>query len=84
LLGTRDRESVGYVLGVNLPIENEAYQYWPINPPLPGGFTNDPFDIYTVELCGDGIDNDGDFLADEDCERMLLSYCYSHTCIQSQ
>ena len=67
--GTRDRESVGYVLGVNLPIENKAFVYWPVNPPLPGGFTNDPFDIYTVELCGDEIDNDGDFLADEDCDR---------------
>ena len=54
---------------MNLPIENEAFVYWPVNPPLPGGFTNDPFDIYTVELCGDEIDNDGDFLADEDCDR---------------
>lgn len=74
--GTRDRESVGYILGINLPIENKAYIYYPVNPPVPGGFTNDPYDVHTVELCNDKIDNDGDFLIDEDCDRTFISLLF--------
>lgn len=57
------------MLGVNLPILNEAYQYFPTTATLPGGFSTSTFDDFTVELCNDGIDNDGDFLVDEDCDR---------------
>lgn len=60
---------MGYVLGVNLPILNHAYQYFPSVPELPGGFGTSSFDDFTVELCNDGIDNDGDYLIDEDCSR---------------
>ena len=62
------------MLGANLPIANEKYVYFPQDPPVPGGFTNDPFDIDTVELCNDGIDNDGDFLIDEDCDRKSMQW----------
>jgi len=56
---------------MNLPISNPEYIYYPVPDRLPGGFTNVPFDDYSIELCGDGIDNDGDLLIDEDCDRKL-------------